>query len=188
VSDIPGTAGAAVSAANAPAIRSLCQFLTPTIIVLFATLVVMLYATAGFAAAPPRGPHSLPPKLQLRYQHLTEELRCPVCQNEPIGTSQSKIAANLRRTVREQLLAGKTDRQIRDYMISRYGLFAVYDPPMTAGTWLLWFGPLLMLIVGLIVLFGYLRRRSLLAARDQLSAQESERARALLDSVREPPQ
>ena len=164
MSDIPGTAGAAVSAANAPAIRSLCQFLTPTIIVLFATLVVMLYATAGFAAAPHRGPHSLPPKLQLRYQHLTEELRCPVCQNEPIGTSQAKIAANLRRTVRQKLLAGKTDQQIRDYMISRYGLFAVYDPPMTTGTWLLWFGPLILLVIAVLTGYFALRRRKRLLA------------------------
>jgi cytochrome c-type biogenesis protein CcmH len=122
-------------------------------------LTAFLFPLASQAAQAPRGPHSLPPKLQQRYQHLTEELRCPTCQNEAIGTSQAKIAANLRRTVRQKLLAGKTDQQIRDYMISRYGLFAVYDPPMTGGTWLLWFGPLILLAIAALTGFLALRRR-----------------------------
>src|SRR5699024_10641916 len=85
-----------------------------------------------------------------------------------IGVSQSRIAADLRQTVRQQLLAGKSNEQIRQYMISRYGLFAVYDPPMSSATWLLWFGPLILLLIAGTVGFVALRKRKrLLAGRDR---------------------
>lgn len=119
---------------------------------------------AAFAAAAPQGPARLPPTLQARYQEITSGLRCPVCQNESIAVSQTRIAADLRRIVREKLVAGESNRQIRSYMISRYGLFAVYDPPLIASTWLLWFGPLILLLVAAAVALVTLRRRRRLLA------------------------
>lgn len=110
-------------------------------------------------AAVETGPGVLPPKLEARYQHLTGELRCPVCQNEAIATSDSRIAAVLRHKVRQMLLAGKSNAQIKKYMVNRYGLFAEYDPPLQSNTWLLWFGPLMLLLIGFIILAGVVRQR-----------------------------
>lgn len=119
-----------------------------------------LPATAATSSPPAAtGPGVLPPRLEARYQALTSELRCPVCQNEPIATSQSQISAALREIVRKKLLAGESNRQIKDYMISRYGLFAVYQPPLQRGTVLLWFGPLLLLLIALVVVGFAIRRR-----------------------------
>lgn len=133
---------------------------------LFALLLAGVASAAPAAPGPDAGPDVLPPKLEARYQHLTAELRCPVCQNEPIATSQSSIAASLRDIVRNRLLAGESDKQIVDYMISRYGLFAVYKPPVDAGTVLLWFGPAILLLIAAIVAGRALyRRRRLLADR-----------------------
>lgn len=118
-------------------------------------MALLLAAVAMSAAAgtPPAASAAtatglLPPRLEARYQRLTSDFRCPVCQNEPIATSQSQIAVALRDIVRRKLLAGETDAQIRRYMISRYGLFAVYDPPVRRSTFLLWFGPLILLLIG----------------------------------------
>jgi len=116
-------------------------------------------ASAGTAGNAESGPGVLPPRLEARYQALTSELRCPVCQNEPIATSQAQIAGALREIVRKKLLAGETDRQIKQYMISRYGLFAVYKPPLERGTFLLWFGPFILLIIGIAVAALAIRRR-----------------------------
>ena len=111
------------------------------------------------ATAPEKGPDVLPPRLEARYQALTEVLRCPVCQNEPIATSQAQIAGALRKIVRQRLLAGESNQQIKQYMISRYGLFAVYKPPLERSTMLLWFGPFILLLIGIIVAALAIRRR-----------------------------
>ena len=111
------------------------------------------------ATAPETGPNVLPPRLEARYQALTEDLRCPVCQNEPIATSQAQIAGALRKIVRQKLLAGESNQQIKQYMISRYGLFATYKPPLERSTMLLWFGPFILLLIGIIVAALAIRRR-----------------------------
>lgn len=117
-------------------------------------------ASGARAASPaPQGPGALPPRLELRYQHLTSTLRCPVCQNEPIATSDAKIAGDLRRIVRKKLLAGESNAQIRHYMVSRYGLFAIYKPPVQGSTLLLWFGPALLLLIALLVSGLAIRKR-----------------------------
>lgn len=123
--------------------------------------VALLAATvpALAAAAPANGPDVLPPRLEARYQTLTSQLRCPVCQNEPIATSQAQIAGALRKIVRQKLLAGESNEQIKQYMISRYGLFAVYKPPLEGSTALLWFGPFILLLIGIIVAVLAIRRR-----------------------------
>ena len=125
----------------------------------FAVAATAAAAPAGSAGKAESGPGVLPPRLEARYQALTEELRCPVCQNEPIATSQAQIAGALRDIVRKKLLAGESDSQIKQYMISRYGLFAVYKPPLERGTFLLWFGPFILLIIGIGVAALAIRRR-----------------------------
>ncbi len=121
------------------------------------------------AATPETGPDVLPPRLEARYQALTEILRCPVCQNEPIATSQAQIAGALRKIVRQKLLAGESDQQIKQYMISRYGLFAVYKPPLERSTMLLWFGPFILLLIGIIVAALAIRRRRHTLAESEIS-------------------
>ena len=88
------------------------------------------------------------PELELRYQSLTEELRCLVCQNQNIADSHAELAQDLRRKVYEMLSSGQTNAQIIDYMTERYGDFVLYRPPFNARTILLWFTPVLALLIG----------------------------------------
>jgi cytochrome c-type biogenesis protein CcmH len=103
------------------------------------------------------------PALEARLQRITSELRCLVCQNQTIADSHAGLAEDLRRQVREMLARGATDQEIVDYMTARYGDFVLYRPPVKPATWLLWFGPPLLLAGGLVVLVMVLRRRSRLA-------------------------
>ncbi|HVC29126.1 MAG TPA: cytochrome c-type biogenesis protein [Gammaproteobacteria bacterium] len=98
--------------------------------------------------------------LQQRYETLTHEFRCLVCQNETIAESGAGLAADLRAQVREQLIAGKSDEQIKQYMVARYGDFVLFKPPWQPNTWLLWGGPLLLLCIGAIVVITVVRRKS----------------------------
>jgi cytochrome c-type biogenesis protein CcmH len=90
---------------------------------------------------------------------LAAQLRCIVCQNESLADSQAPLAADLREQIRRQLREGRSDEQIRAYMTERYGDFVLYEPPLSARTWLLWFGPLLMLAIGGLALWRVLRAR-----------------------------
>jgi cytochrome c-type biogenesis protein CcmH len=103
------------------------------------------------------------PALQTRYEHISRELRCLVCQNETIADSNATLAKDLRRQVREMIEAGKSDEEIRQYMLARYGDFVLYRPPLKSTTALLWFGPALLLVGGLATLWWVLRSRSRLA-------------------------
>lgn len=94
-----------------------------------------------------------------RFQTLTRELRCLVCQNQNLADSDAGLAGDLRREVFDQMRAGKTDAQIKDYLVARYSQFVLYDPPLSASTWLLWFGPLLALAIGAGVVVVIVRRR-----------------------------
>ena len=101
------------------------------------------------------------PVLEARYQSLIRETRCLVCQNQTIADSNATLASDLRRQIREQLAAGASDREIIDYLVTRYGDFVLYRPPVKSTTWLLWAGPGLLVLIGLAV-FGrviYLRSR-----------------------------
>lgn len=97
---------------------------------------------------------------ELRFQSLARELRCLVCQNQNLADSHAGLAGDLRREVLEQMRAGKSDAQIKDYLVARYSQFVLYDPPLSGSTWLLWFGPLLALIAGAAVVVVIVRRRS----------------------------
>jgi cytochrome c-type biogenesis protein CcmH len=100
------------------------------------------------------------PVLQHRYETINRELRCLVCQNQTIADSNATLAQDLRREVREMIAAGRTDAEIREFMIERYGDFVLYRPRMTAQNFLLWAAPVLLLLVGAVVLVRVVRRKA----------------------------
>lgn len=104
------------------------------------------------------------PALEARMQAIAQELRCLVCQNQTIADSHSGLATDLRQEIRTLLDKGQSDQQIRDYMTARYGNFILYRPPVTNSTALLWFGPGLLAVVGLLSLWLILRRRARMSA------------------------
>jgi cytochrome c-type biogenesis protein CcmH len=97
---------------------------------------------------------------EVRFQQLTAQLRCMVCQNENLADSNADLARDLRHQVFAQMQHGKSDDQIKQYMVDRYSDFVLYDPPVKPGTWLLWFGPLLILVAGAAVVGATVRKRS----------------------------
>ena len=111
---------------------------------------------------------------------ISEELRCLVCQNESLAGSRADLAQDLRREVRKLIKDGKTDQEVRDFLVSRYGDFVLYRPPVKPTTWLLWIGPFVLMAAGIAVLIAYLRRRSREVKDTLLSDEERRRAEALL--------
>ncbi|QWT21780.1 cytochrome c-type biogenesis protein CcmH [Bacillus sp. NP157] len=97
---------------------------------------------------------------ELRYQKLSSELRCPMCQNETLADSNAPIAHDLRRQIFEMMQAGKSDAEIKTYLVDRYSDFVLYKPPVEPKTWLLWFGPLVVLAIGGLVVAVQVRRRA----------------------------
>ena len=118
-----------------------------------------------------------------QYRDLTASLRCPKCQNNSIADSNAMIAADMRQKVYELMQQGKTKGQIVDYMVARYGHFVSYEPPLTAGTVLLWLGPGLFVLAGAGVIIARARRRDIPDAA--LSAEERQRLAALLKEGKE---
>ncbi|MCW7540894.1 cytochrome c-type biogenesis protein CcmH [Aquabacterium sp. A7-Y] len=100
---------------------------------------------------------------ETRLQTLAAELRCPVCQNQSLADSNAELAADLREEIRRQLAAGRTDQQVRDFMVSRYGEFVLYDPPLQTHTVVLWAAPFAMLVGAAGVLAWRARGRCQLA-------------------------
>ena len=119
------------------------------------------------------------PELELRYQTLTEELRCLVCQNQNIADSHAELAQDLRRKVYEMLNSGKSNTQIIDYMTERYGDFVLYRPPFNTRTIILWFTPVLALLIGALGFMSILNRRET-NADEHLSQNELARIKELL--------
>ncbi|WP_317929250.1 cytochrome c-type biogenesis protein [Halioxenophilus sp. WMMB6] len=100
------------------------------------------------------------PEQEARYEHLINVLRCPKCQNQSLNGSDSQIAKDLRRELHRMILEGQNDAQIKDFMVSRYGDYVLYEPRLTNVTVALWFGPAILLLIGLIVLIIIVRRRA----------------------------
>jgi cytochrome c-type biogenesis protein CcmH len=125
-----------------------------------AFLLALTLAWAGGALAIDTQRAFEDPVLQARYENITRELRCLVCQNETIADSNATLAGDLRREVREMIAAGKTDDQIRDFMIARYGDFVLYRPRMTRMNFLLWAAPVLLLAFGAFAVVRVVRRRA----------------------------
>jgi len=111
-------------------------------------LSLILALTAGPLAA--IGPDEIlkDPALEVRARALSKELRCPVCQNESLDASQADIAKDLRRLVRERLVAGDTDEEVKAYLVARYGDFVLLRPPIKETTLLLWLGPAIIVVLG----------------------------------------
>ena len=120
------------------------------------------------------------PVVEQRLVAISEEMRCLVCQNESLAGSRADLAIDLRRELREQIRQGKSDDEIREFMVSRYGDFVLYRPPVKPTTWLLWAGPFLLMITAVIVLLVYLRRRNRAVGETHLTEEEARRIDALL--------
>lgn len=131
-----------------------------------------IWLAAAFAAgltpspafANEAAPLAADPALEARVMAIAAELRCLVCQNQTIADSNADLAVDLRRQVRQMLSAGRSQQEVLDYMTARYGDFVLYRPPLKDSTALLWFGPALLLVGGLVTLFVVLRRRARLPA------------------------
>jgi cytochrome c-type biogenesis protein CcmH len=106
------------------------------------------------------------PQLEARYLALIHGFRCMQCQDESLADSPVNLAADMRREIRDMLLAGKTDQQVRDFMVSRYGYFILFKPPFVAKTAWLWLTPGVLLLIGVIAALTIIRRRSRLVATD----------------------
>ncbi|MCH6585179.1 MAG: cytochrome c-type biogenesis protein CcmH [Proteobacteria bacterium] len=120
------------------------------------------------------------PEIERRMIALSEELRCLVCQNESLASSRSDFAKDLRREIREQLIANKSNQEITDFLVARYGDFVLYRPPMKPTTMLLWFGPFIFLLIGTGALIIYLRKRRKLLEETPLSEEQLNQAEELL--------
>lgn len=147
-----------------------------------AAALAALVLAFGPAAAREAAPLAEDPVIEKRMIAISEELRCLVCQNESLAGSRADLAMDLKREVRGLLKEGKSDEEVKQFLVSRYGDFVLYRPPVKPTTWLLWAGPFLLLAIGLLALILYLRRRTgrLPEAAAPLSEEERQRAEALL--------
>jgi cytochrome c-type biogenesis protein CcmH len=150
------------------------------------TWLALLFAllVAGSALAKEAEPLAADEAVEKRMVDIAQDLRCLVCQNESLAGSHADLAEDLRREVRSLIKQGKTDQEVKDFLVSRYGDFVLYQPPVKPTTWLLWIGPFAFLIVGLAVLVAYLRRRGRQVSGPGLSDEEQKRAEALLKEER----
>jgi cytochrome c-type biogenesis protein CcmH len=148
----------------------------------FIVAILMALALAGAYRAQVAQPaaDTNDPVVEARLKHLSKELRCLVCQNETLADSQAGLAEDLRREIREQIRAGKTDDEIMNFLTQRYGQFILYRPQVTPTTYLLWFGPFILLLIGMVVLFRYIRQRRDSIPDKPLTAEERRRATELL--------
>ncbi len=125
------------------------------------------------------------PEVERRMLLLTEDLRCLVCQNESIAESRAEFSNDMRRIIREQIKANKTDAEIIDFLVERYGDFVLYNPPVKATTVLLWFGPLIMFLIGFFVLIRYLKGRRVQIEEVNLTEADQKKITALLNAKEE---
>jgi len=144
---------------------------------------LLLCAITPFAIAKEAQPTGDDPAVEQRLAKLSKELRCLVCQNETLADSRADLAEDLRREIREQIKAGKSDKEIIEFLTARYGQFILYRPQVTPTTYLLWFGPFVLLVGGLWVLFTYIKQRRDSVPEKPLSDDEHRRAEELLASA-----
>ena len=146
------------------------------------TLLLCLALLAGSSAfAKEAAPMAVDEAVEKRMVAISEELRCLVCQNESLAGSHADLALDLRREIRTLIGQGKTDQQILDFMVERYGDFVRYRPPVKPTTWLLWGGPFVLMAGGIGALIVFLRRREKTPEAATLSDEDRRRAAALLD-------
>jgi cytochrome c-type biogenesis protein CcmH len=141
-------------------------------------LALMLALPIGWAKE--AVPAAEDPEVERRMVALSEDLRCLVCQNETIAASRADFANDLRREIREQIKADKSDKEIVDFLVTRYGDFVLYRPPFKSTTLLLWVGPFIFLLIGATTLFVYLKRRRQQIEEPVLTEHQRKQAEALL--------
>jgi cytochrome c-type biogenesis protein CcmH len=150
----------------------------------FAVLAVLsVHEPAHAQTLPPMreaAPLAQDPEVERRLNAISEELRCLVCQNESIAGSRAELAVDLRREIRTMISQGKTDKEIREFMVERYGDFVLYRPPMKASTVMLWVGPFVLLVGGFIAMLIAVRRRKSQVVAAVLTEEDQRRAQALL--------
>ena len=123
-------------------------------------LLILVLLTSNFAFAGEAQPLAEDPALEARLKAMSQELRCLVCQNSTLADSSAPLAEDLRKEIRVQLRQGKSDKEVVDYLVARYGDFVRYRPPVNNSTALLWFGPFLLLIIGGFVLYRVLKKHA----------------------------
>lgn len=121
------------------------------------------------------------PEDQARFDRLSEELRCLVCQNQNLADSNADLAADLRREIYTMIQQDRSDQEIVDFMVARYGDFVLYRPPVKSTTYLLWFGPFILFLAGLLIMLRLIRQRARSESQPALSEQERERLRLALE-------
>ena len=152
-----------------------------------AVLVALLLSWSALALGQAEEVAKPDPVVETRMKALAEELRCLVCQNQTIADSHAPLALDLRNQIRTQIAQGRSDAQIRDYMVERYGDFVLYRPPFKATTALLWVGPFALIAIGAgIFFFMVRRRRAVQAPREEVSGKRrAELEKLLADGERE---
>ncbi|MDN5751673.1 MAG: cytochrome c-type biogenesis protein CcmH [Nitrosospira sp.] len=143
-------------------------------------LLLMLVLPSSWSWAREAAPVAEDPEIERRMIELSEDLRCLVCQNESLAGSRADFANDLRREIREQMKDNKSDKEIVDFLVARYGDFVLYRPPVKSTTVLLWFGPFIFLAVGAVFLVFYLKRRRRRIEEPALSEKQRQQAEALL--------
>ena len=141
-----------------------------------------LLAPEAILSAQEARPVAADPALEKKVITLSNELRCLVCQNQTIADSNAELAVDLRNQVRKQLSEGKSDREILDYMVQRYGEFVLYRPPLSYKTILLWAGPFALLLIAMFILVQQIRLRHKRLSSEEFDQTDLSRARKLLDS------
>ncbi len=149
-------------------------------------LVFWVIFSGSFACANIATPLAQDPVVEQRMLVISEELRCLVCQNESLAGSRADLAQDLRREIRSLINAGKTDAEIMDFMVSRYGDFVRYRPPVNPITWMLWFGPFLLLMGALGGLIWMIKRGQRQTDAPTLNAEQRKQAQALLQDTESP--
>jgi len=147
-------------------------------------LVLSVICSGSIVFAKDAAPLADDPAIEQRLIVISEEMRCLVCQNESLAGSRSDLANDLRREIRNLIKEGKTDDQIRSFMVERYGDFVLYRPPVKPTTWFLWIGPFVILLAGIIGLMVYLRRRNQIVPSTNLSEADNRRIDALLQDAK----
>jgi cytochrome c-type biogenesis protein CcmH len=147
---------------------------------IFLIALCVMSLTSGFANE--AAPLADDPVTEQRLISISEEMRCLVCQNESLAGSRSDLANDLRREIRILIQEGKSDDQIRNFMVERYGDFVLYRPPVKPVTWLLWIGPFVILGIGIASLLTYLRRRNNSVPNVTLTDLDNQKIDALLKS------
>ena len=146
-------------------------------------LAVLFALSLGSGYAKDAAPLADDPVTEQRLISISEEMRCLVCQNESLAGSRSDLANDLRREIRILISEGKTDDQIRSFMVERYGDFVLYRPPVKPLTWLLWIGPFIILGIGIAGLLMYLRRRNSSVPTVILTDADNQKIDALLNAA-----